>query len=666
MSSSILRALVALALATGLTAPASAADPDRTEPWPEDVLALAESLPVQDGGRVKPLSTYAAFTLLRLNGKRSLETPSGERLGPTEWLLDVLFFPRDASAYECFLVQNDEVVEALGIEHDGKDRRDRYTFDALRPGIDRMFELANEYSRVEASRRSPMQQQTIDLATNIQSFMHLAGHLDHARARLIVGEGPALEELFGGREEVGFHDVVETASALAQLYRELGADPATAESDERREVAGLFRSAASLASSGDALALFPPTTPREEDEEWLTPEDVLAGSLDSGGVPPEHTRILAAFERMVEHQGDDPAAFRDALADAHAAAVGLAEPRGEYDKIELEVTYYKAKLLTWSLALFVLAFLSAAFLWLKPRSRLLYGLSNAAALGGALAVSAAIVMRCIIRGRPPVSTLYETVLFVTATGTLVALAIELIGRRRIAVSAAAILGVVGVFIANGYEVLDKQDTMPSLVAVLDTNFWLATHVTTITIGYSAGMLAALLASIYLLTKALGLKRGDREFFRSLGKMVYGVVCFALIFSLVGTILGGIWANDSWGRFWGWDPKENGALLICLSQIAILHGRMGGYLREHGVCMAAAFGGTVVAFSWWGVNLLGVGLHSYGFTSGIHSALWTYYGLQWGVVGLGALAAWRERSLAREPARAEAGGRDIERTSGATS
>jgi hypothetical protein len=156
------------------------------------------------------------------------------------------------------------------------------------------------------------------------------------------------------------------------------------------------------------------------------------------------------------------------------------------------------------------------------------------------------------------------------------------------------------------------------------------------------MLAALLASVYLVTKAIGWRRSDPGFHKSLARMVYGVLCFALIFSTVGTILGGSWANDSWGRFWGWDPKENGALLIVLSQLVILHARMGGYLRDDGICMAAAFGGTVIAFSWWGVNLLGVGLHSYGFTSGVHTTLWSYYWLQWGVVGLGALVWLRGR------------------------
>jgi cytochrome c biogenesis factor len=155
----------------------------------------------------------------------------------------------------------------------------------------------------------------------------------------------------------------------------------------------------------------------------------------------------------------------------------------------------------------------------------------------------------------------------------------------------------------------------------------------------------LLASGYLLAKLFRVRRGDRPFYAALSRMVYGVLCFGLIFSLVGTMLGGIWANESWGRFWGWDPKENGALLIVISQLVILHARRGGYLREHGVCMAAAFGGTVVAFSWWGVNLLGVGLHSYGFTSGINTALWSYYGVQWSICGLGALAWLLERRAA---------------------
>jgi hypothetical protein len=110
-------------------------------------------------------------------------------------------------------------------------------------------------------------------------------------------------------------------------------------------------------------------------------------------------------------------------------------------------------------------------------------------------------------------------------------------------------------------------------------------------------------------------------------MVYGVVCFGLLFSFTGTVLGGIWANDSWGRFWGWDPKENGALMIVLWNLVILHARMGGFIRDLGIHACAVFGGMIVAFSWWGVNLLGIGLHSYGFTSGIMKTLTIFWSIE---------------------------------------
>jgi cytochrome c biogenesis factor len=104
-----------------------------------------------------------------------------------------------------------------------------------------------------------------------------------------------------------------------------------------------------------------------------------------------------------------------------------------------------------------------------------------------------------------------------------------------------------------------------------------------------------------------------------------MVCLCLLLSLVGTVLGGIWANDSWGRFWGWDPKENGALLIVLWTLAILHARLGGYIREWGLHLASVFTACIVAFSWWHVNFLGVGLHNYGFTAG-KSTIWVFYGV----------------------------------------
>jgi len=161
--------------------------------------------------------------------------------------------------------------------------------------------------------------------------------------------------------------------------------------------------------------------------------------------------------------------------------------------------------------------------------------------------------------------------------------------------------------------------MEMMRAVLDSNFWLATHVVTITIGYSGTFLAGALAIGYTLRKHFA-PNPDPESGKALLSMTYGVICFALFFSFVGTVLGGIWADQSWGRFWGWDPKENGALLIVLWNAIILHARLGGYARERGI-MAMAIGGNIItSLSWFGVNMLGVGLHSYGFMDSAFYAL----------------------------------------------
>jgi len=159
--------------------------------------------------------------------------------------------------------------------------------------------------------------------------------------------------------------------------------------------------------------------------------------------------------------------------------------------------------------------------------------------------------------------------------------------------------------------------MGMMQAVLDSNFWLSTHVIAITTGYVGTFLAGVLACFYVIF-GVTTRIMTKELRKTFMQMTYAVVCFSLLFSFVGTILGGIWADQSWGRFWGWDPKENGALLIVLWCAVILHTRMSGWARERGFMLLTIFGNVVTAFSWFGTNMLGVGLHSYGF---MESAAW---------------------------------------------
>jgi len=125
-------------------------------------------------------------------------------------------------------------------------------------------------------------------------------------------------------------------------------------------------------------------------------------------------------------------------------------------------------------------------------------------------------------------------------------------------------------------------------------------------------------------------------------MVYGATCFGILFSTIGTILGGLWADDSWGRFWGWDPKENGALLIVIWNALMLHARWDGMVKARGFAILAIGGNIVTAWSWFGTNELGIGLHSYGFTEGVLMWLSLFIASQIAFLAAG-LMFWRKKT-----------------------
>lgn len=236
-----------------------------------------------------------------------------------------------------------------------------------------------------------------------------------------------------------------------------------------------------------------------------------------------------------------------------------------------------------------------------------------------------------LQGRPPVTNLYSSAIFVGWGIVVLCLFLERINRNGVASLCASAAGFTTLLIA--YNLQLDGDTLEMLRAVLDTNVWLATHVVVVTLGYSATFLAGLLGIIFIL-RGLISRSFSVDLAKSLNRMTYGVVCFATLFSLVGTILGGIWADQSWGRFWGWDPKENGALLIVLWNAIILHARWGGYVRERGIAVMTAFGNIITSLSWFGVNMLGVGLHSYGFMDQAFGVLLAFIASQLVIIGLG--------------------------------
>jgi ABC-type transport system involved in cytochrome c biogenesis permease subunit len=250
-----------------------------------------------------------------------------------------------------------------------------------------------------------------------------------------------------------------------------------------------------------------------------------------------------------------------------------------------------------------------------------------------------LIFRMTLEGRPPVTNLYSSAIFIGWGACVLGLILEKFWRNSIGITVSCVVGFLTLIVAHHLSL--GGDTMEMMRAVLDTNFWLATHVVVITLGYASTFVAGFLAIVFIV-RGLFTTGLDGATAKSLNKMIYGILCFATLFSFVGTVLGGIWADQSWGRFWGWDPKENGALIIVLWNAIILHARWGGLVRERGL-MALAIGGNIVtAWSWFGVNMLGIGLHSYGFMDAAFRWLMLFNGTQVLLIALAMLPLrlWR--------------------------
>jgi len=379
--------------------------------------------------------------------------------------------------------------------------------------------------------------------------------------------------------------------------------------------------------------------------EWHSVGDTLLGSVGTGEIHPiviEYAIIGDAY------RANAPSVFSQhvqLITDWFAKEQPKATKRASF-----EFLFNWFQPFSQSMTLYVLAFLLACASWLgwsAPLRRSAFYL-----LLLALAIHTfGLVSRMYLQERPPVTNLYSSAIFIGWGAVIVALILERIFRDGIGAACAGAIGFVTLIIAH--HLAGSGDTLEMLQAVLDTNIWLATHVVAITTGYSAMFLAGMLAIIYVVrgvfTRSLKKQTAD-----SLARMTYGVVCFATLFSFVGTVLGGIWADQSWGRFWGWDPKENGAVLIVLWCAIILHARWGGFIRQRGLMIMALFGNIVTSFSWFGVNMLGVGLHSYGFMEKAFPWLVGFMISQLALMCVAAmpLEKWRSFASARAPSRGE--------------
>src|SRR5579862_641882 len=481
-------------------------------------------LAIQDGGRRKPLDTFARETLMRMTGRGSLEI-GGHVWKPDEFVLSMILGAHDWTKEPIILVDYKPLVDKL----------------------------------------------KLDLARKRFSVEELARH-------------PELET------------IVNEAHTARQNEKEL-----TRMQKEAESVGSRFTLFNSL-QTGSLLLIAPP--PANPEAKWLLPTEIAERySGASAEEPIECLRGLASA-----YLAGDAFHFSLNASRLRAALRGLSPVIYPTDfNLKIEYFYNHLDPFLWAIAFYAAALVALSV----AGSAGIPGLVFAGT--GMLFHAGGIALRCVIAHRPPVTNMYESVVWVSFGVMVFGFAFWARYRALTYLVAALPASLVCLLLLRQLPVAMPGSIDP-LVPVLRSNFWLTIHVLTITLSYAAFLLAMAFGHIVLYRFIRDPRNTPED--SLLHFWLYRVLQLGVLLLASGTILGGVWANYSWGRFWGWDPKETWALIALLCYLVVLHGRIVGWWDQFGLAVSSVVCFNAVLMTWYGVNfVLGKGLHSYGFGIG---------------------------------------------------
>jgi ABC-type transport system involved in cytochrome c biogenesis permease subunit len=585
-------------------------------------LSAFGAIPVLDEGRVKPLDTLARTKMLYISGQSEFQDQDGKKHPAILWLLEILAAedPNTSVArdFPVFRIDNEQVLQLLNLKF--KPGFYRYSVNELLPNYEKFATAVRAAENLDENKRELFHAKLIELASRITAYN-----------RIVYGAAPNLIPKERGSDQwVTLGEIEKQASLFI--------------SDDQR-------SAARKAAANEVIAEWGARLP-----EKLTPElqQALMADVDkraSARLARLSTRewgkvnpAAGAFQNILSaYREKKPKGFIEAIHTYTSDYVYPLNPEFT-NTTSFEQRMNQANPLIVAAFLFIFAAIFRMFAWLvweQPLSRIAWGL---AVIGLALLVGT-LFGRMYIMQRPLVfvTNLYSTALLIGAGMLAGGLCIERIFKNGIGLIVGVLAAASGVDIAHHLST-DGRDTMGALVAVLDTNYWLASHVTTVNLGYAATYLAGLLSIAYLVW-GLAFSNLTKEKHAALGSMIYGTLCFAMTLSFVGTVLGGIWGDQSWGRFWGWDPKENGAVMIVIWNALILHARWCGLVKQRGMALLSIAGIMITTWSYFGTNQLGAGLHNYGFNKDLADGCAVTWAVCLGLIGLGLIPMRFWRSFA---------------------
>ena len=568
----------------------------------------AGTIPVMHEGRIKPLDSVGRTTLQLLGNRSRVVMPEGEgeekgegqgkapegTVSAVQWLLALMAGSEWVDKAPVFRIDALEVLDLFDLK---RRQGHRYSAAELEPGRAALREQLKKLREIPADQRSFVQKKYAEIDQKLMAHDLMRFAYETPSLPKPAAEGDeARRELF---EQI--RRLMQGARMIEDNHPPAVIPPLDAPSTD-----------AMAAEAGAATRwqpLYPAVVTALVGRVLGGREGQPAYRLNPAILP--FTNLLAAVDRS-------PAEFNTALAAYQRTIADLPAVQASASKASFESwlnAFNPTDTARWLYIVASVLCFASFLVWHGPLNRFVWWM-----LVGVLVVHTfALAARIYLTGRPPVVNLYSSAVFIGWACVLAGLGLESLYRLGIGNLVAALSGGLTLMVAYG---LDSGDTMHVLQAVLDTQFWLSTHVVTVTLGYGATFLAGMLgtcAIVHLLWSRFFDQAdvaANRQVQDRLYRMTYGVVCFALFFSFIGTVLGGLWADDSWGRFWGWDPKENGALMIVLWNAAVLHARWDRWIGPRGFALFTIGGNIVTAWSWFGTNQLGIGLHSYGFTSGV--------------------------------------------------
>ncbi len=583
----IASALFAIAVLGGLTWPQKPKS-DKLD------LSAAARLPVLEGGRIKPLDSLARVELRVISHQEETRGPSDVKIPAIRWYFDTATSDpknrdeRGASELNIFRIDNDEVRDLLKLKaREGL----KYSLRDIREQFEAFDVEAKKAGETPDADRDLYQKKLLELRRHVEMYL---GVVYGGSARTVAPQTPGTEWQLVREAEVALNE--QARPQFMQALEEAGIplNPDQMTEDQQKQAVGIIQSVQrEVASSNPAL------------KGW---KNVLAAYRTND--PKEFDKAVAEYRELLSERVDAK----------------------DLKRCEFETALNQSNLSYWCLVMYAVAGAVSlfGFVGLAVFPNLGVGIRRGVfwwLLITFLAHTFALIARMYLMDRWGVFTtnLYSSAVFIGWVVVLLCLIVETIFPIGFGNLVASALGFMTAIIAHNLAV--GGDTLEMMQAVLDDNFWLSTHVTTVTAGYSAtyvaGLLGIIYAALYMIPEKFVLRKPvtigagvhsiQSDIGKILGSVLYAVLAFATLLSFVGTVLGGIWADQSWGRFWGWDPKENGAVLIVIWNALILHARWGGMVKERGMAVLAIFGGVITTWSWFGTNQLGVGLHAYGFS-----------------------------------------------------